>query len=54
MKVMPTVLEKLAKSLGRWHDASLSDKSQIEDLRQEGVQVNPRGVRLLQEKRGKW
>ena len=27
-EVMPTVLEKPVKSLGRWYDASLSDKSQ--------------------------
>ena len=26
-EVMPTVLEKPVKSLGRWYDASLSDKS---------------------------
>ena len=32
---MPTVLEKPVKSLGRWYDASLIDKSQVEDLRQE-------------------
>ena len=27
-EVMPTVREKPVKSLGRWHDANLSDKSQ--------------------------
>ena len=34
-EVMPTVLEKPVKGLGRWYDESLSDKSQVEDLRQE-------------------
>ncbi|KAK0153233.1 hypothetical protein N1851_005106 [Merluccius polli] len=34
-EVMPTVLEKPVKSLGRWYDASLSDKAQVEGLRQE-------------------
>ena len=34
-EVMPTVLEKPVKSLGRWYDKSLSDKSQVEEFRQE-------------------
>ena len=34
---MPTVLEKPVKSLGRWYDASLSDKGQFEELRQEMI-----------------
>ena len=34
-EVMPTVLEKPVKNLGRWYDASLRDKSQVEELRQE-------------------
>jgi hypothetical protein len=34
-EVMPTVLEKPVKSLGRWYDASLSDKAQVEELRRE-------------------
>ena len=38
-EVKPTVLEKPVKSLGRWYDASLSDKSQFEELRQETRKV---------------
>ena len=37
-EVVPTVLEKPVKSLGRWYDASLSDKGQFEELRQEMIQ----------------
>ena len=32
---IPTVSEKPVKSLGRWHDASLKDKEQVEQLRKE-------------------
>lgn len=39
-EVIPTVLEKPIKSLGRWYDASLSDKAQFVELRQKTIQGN--------------
>ena len=32
---IPMVSEKPVKSLGRWYDASLKDKEQVEQLRKE-------------------